>query len=339
MRIHNFKFQQRVFWCGLILGVGIVSAGFLAEALGSYSLLDYRGIKFGSYGFNLAQIPKRENLDGKKVVVLLGNSVYQYGSIPSLMKNIAEERGDNVVLMNMSQVSATIYDYLIQAAKIVHYRPDLVVVNIYYWTYFTTPRFATDCDQMAFDPQVRRALPPSFYTRYFDFRTAVSSMISTAIPLKRIDPILRWEFKLRERLPEWFLKWTSYPHLNIPVERGEFNYIQRMSLTSQEEQIRTEEILQTQQELMDIFRRFHIPVLFIWQEASTEEDSDVLKAIDAMIQQDENAMSVYYKDYWNDDLFDDSVHPGKNEVDRYALRHYNAIVQALEHFEKQKGTH
>lgn len=336
MGIHNSKFQQRIFWCVFILGVGIVLAGFLVEELGNYSLLDYRGIKFGSYGFNLAKIPKRENLGGKKVVVLLGNSVYQYGSIPSLMKNIIEERGSNIVLMNMAQVSATVYDYLIQAGKIVHYHPDIVVINIFYWTYFTTPRFATNCDQMAFDIDVLRALPRSFYVRYFNFKKAVSSILSTVIPLKRVDSIVRWEFKLREWLPEWFFKWVSYPHLNILVERGELAYIQRVSLTSEEEEILSEEILQTQRELMDVFRRFNIPVLFIWQEASTKGDLEIFEEINAMIEQDDNAIAVYYKDYWVDELFDDDVHPGKGEVDRYALRHYNAIMGALDYFEKHK---
>ncbi|MDO8580830.1 MAG: hypothetical protein Q7S13_05055 [Candidatus Omnitrophota bacterium] len=334
----DIKLRKRLFWIVFALGLGISISGFILEKIATYSLLDYRGIKFGSYGFNLAQIPPRKELGDKKVVVLFGNSVYQYGSIPSLMKDIIEEKGDPIVLMNMAQVSATAYDYLVQAGKIVDDRPDLVVFNLYYWTYFTTPKFATNCDQMVFDGDVIKVLPGSFYRRYFTFKTAFPAFISSVVPLKRLDPIIRWEFKLRDWLPGWFLKWVSYPHLNIDQERGELQYVQRSLLNVQQEKIVFSEILALQREFLNVLDQHHIPVLFIWQEASDDAQAEMFDVINQIIAEHKNAMWVDLRHYYEKDDFEDKIHPKRGKgVHDYAIRHYTAITQALEHFEKQRS--
>ena len=57
----DIKLRNQLFWIVLALALCIILVGFVAEKIATYSLLDYRGIKFGSYGFNLAEIPPRNN--------------------------------------------------------------------------------------------------------------------------------------------------------------------------------------------------------------------------------------------------------------------------------------
>ena len=316
----------------LVIGTCVILSGFIVENVASYSLLQYPGIKFGSYGFQLAQIPEKSKLHNNRLVVLLGNSVYQYNFVPKHMQQIADAHGGTVSLMNMAQVSSTIYDYLVQSAKVVNSHPDLVAIAMNDGTFSVDPRFKTDCDQFVFDPTVFKNLPREFYFHVFSYQTAVDSMISTFIPLKRVDPLIRWKVKLRDRLPSWFLKWVSYPYLNIMTE-GE-----RKAKTIQMTQLKTmeeNEQLFALKTLTAIFSKHRIPVLFIWQEANRGEYSSPYKMVRQFANDKKNIIFTDLAPYFDKKNFVDSLHPTAEETPRYAQRHYDAIQNALNLFERK----
>ncbi len=324
------RLRNRIFWTALTIAFMTISSGFIVENGFNYSLLTYPGIKFGSYGFQLAQIPSREQLGNKKLVILLGNSVYQYNDIPKYMQGIADELNAPVAFMNMAQIASTIYDYLAQAAKIVNWHPDMVVICMNEGTFSFDPRFKTDSDQIVFDPEVLKNMPASFYFRYFNYNTAVECALSTPIPLKRIDPLIRYNFRLYHLLPEWFLKWLSYPNDVNSKMRGNIKAIQMTQL----EKSTGEEKFIVLREVLDIFQEHRVPVLFIWQEARQSGDFGVeYETIKDIIQSRNNALFADLTSYWNKETFVDTIHPNQQEEPRYAVRHYLLISKALAFFE------
>ena len=329
--LQNQKFKKKVFWITLAIACCLVLSGFVVEKIASYSLLKYPGIKFGTFGLHLARIPTREELGHKNLIVLLGNSVYQYNGIPTMMQQIADENHNPLAFMNMAQVSSTVYDNLAQAAKVITTHPDLVVISFNEGTFSLKPKFKTDCTQFLFNPDVFQYMPVSFYFRFFTYQTGIDAVLSTLIPLKRVDPLICWKAKLRDRLPGWFLKWLSYPNLSIATG-GIVNTVQMIKL----EKTPNEEKFIAFQELLDMLQKNKIPVLFIWQEALTkEEKNSIYDVIKNMIEKRDNTSFVDLTSYWNQNDFVDMLHPTPEEAPRYAMRHYHAVSQALAFFENK----
>ena len=331
------KLTRKLFWIVAFLGCLIIVLGHVIEYLGRFSPLETGVMKFGTYGIYLVQIPPKEALNGRNSVILLGNSVYQYSGVTLEMQKIADKSNSNIQFVNLAQVSSSIYDYLIQSAKAVNAHPDLVVININQVTYNQKPKFKTDAEQIAFDRDIRKVLPLSFYLRHFTYQSALSSMISSLMPLKRVDSIVRWEFKLRDKLPAWFFSWVSYPFLNTAMELAEANpsrnTIQRTDLPSME----LAEIIAAQKELLNIYQKHRIPLLFINQETSGGFDPAVLEAIKELISNDGNAILVDYQSYWNEDQFLDFIHPLDRDIEPYAQRHFRAVINAMDFFAIQRG--
>ena len=335
MTDNRYDGQQRrnIIWITFTIAFVTILSGFIIERALSYDLRTYPSLKFGHFGFQLAQIPSKKEIGNKKSIVLLGNSVYQYNNIPKYMQQITNELNNPIVFMNMAQVSSSIYDYLAHAARIVNTHPDMVVICMNEGTFSFDPRFKTDSDQIVFNPDVLKNLSAAFYFRYFTYQTATETALSTVIPLKRVDSILRYTFGLRQWLPAWFLNGLSYPYdMNIPAHCN----VKAIQMTELKKTAGEEKFI-VLQEVLGIFQKYKIPVLFIWQEASVQGDPVLYARIKKIIEGSDNAIFVDLTSYWSKGTFIDTIHPNQEEEPRYAFRHYLVASKALSFFE-HKGS-
>ena len=321
--------KQRLFW-GILVGLIVLyGIGRGIEKVGQYSLLERNDIKFGSYGFYLAQIPEYQEGDAGKNIVLLGNSVYQYCGVPKAMTKLANKKDLDFTFFNMGQTAASVYDNLLQSAKIVNKKPDLVVISLIHESFAGDPKFKTDAHQMAFDLNVIKHIPRSFYQRYFTLNTGASALLSSLFSIKKLDSILRWEINIRDRLPKWFFKKISYPHLNVLNERKFRGDIFRFFQRPKGAQLDFAEKQAVFQELVAVYRKTKTPVLFILQERQTG-DGDEIK--DLIVNSIKNESSMYFVDlrhYWSKDKYRDSFHPHDDEVLNYAARHLNEVIKVI----------
>ncbi|MBI3269084.1 MAG: hypothetical protein HYZ53_08675 [Planctomycetes bacterium] len=321
--------QRRVL--RLVLGVSLatLALGFLVLHRFSYTLPeDGSPLRYGTYGFSLARFPTPEQ--GKLTVAVLGNSVYQGCGIVERMQRMSDEMDLGMRFLNYSQCGSGISDHVVQAAKLVDADPDLLVVALIPATFEgSLPRFRTDADQMAFDLGPLRVLSTDFYRREFTLQAAADSALSSLLPFRRLDAILRNQ-SIRQGpvgglLPDWLLRRLTFPTLNLGEDwlrprpggrRAKYTYSGYPDST---------EVLD---ELLRVVRGAGIPLLFIWQENGIVKP-DLLPALHARAARDPGVRVADFQDFWNDRDFSDWVHPAGPARDACARRHFTAIAQAL----------
>lgn len=300
----------------------IIISGFIFECIFQYPLSSYNGIKFGSYGFYLAQLPPTPPQD--KRIVMLGNSVYQFNGIPNIIQEIVDKRAQPWHVYNMAQVGSTLYDYLLQSARVIKFKPDILIFSINQGTLSFRPAFKTDSVTMLFEKDVLEALPPNALNLLKNHVDFLDLGLSSLFRLKRMDPMIRWQFKLRRYIPNGYLKWISYPLINTGVI-GLDKTVQMRDF-EQSPQIETHAVLKS---ILEMLNNHHIPSIWIWQEA---KDSQIPPDIDKLIKNYPLTTTYDFGHYWNEARFVDSIHPGHDEEYTYALRHLTAIEQGIQGF-------
>ncbi|MFH1747326.1 MAG: hypothetical protein ABIG44_09820 [Planctomycetota bacterium] len=318
--------RRAVFWIVLaVIGVAITTAHLLEEYM-SYDVGPMLQMQVGSYGNALVHYSKAA--PPKKMVVILGNSVYQGHSVVKYMDRFAKEEQRAIQFINLATTGAGISDYVVQAASAIQHKPDMIVICLADCTFLPEgPKFRSDADQQAFEPGILRSVPWSFYPRHFDLITGGGSIVSSVFPLKRLDPILRSRLSRHKRFPKVLSRHIHFPHLNLVAdqrirnrERG-----QRADLPPMDD------YRETMVELMDVLKGGDVPTLFIWQENAPVSRSDEIRTtIAEVIKAYDFAAIVDFSSRWNPEQFGDRNHPVRHHYKAYSHRHYEAICAALD---------
>jgi hypothetical protein len=287
----------------------------------------------GSYGAYLARCPPRPA--GSRTVVLLGNSVYQSYGIAEKMQALANREGANVCFVNFAQTGSSIFDYLVQFAHVISLKPDLVVLS-FINNAFTDlradgghqPRFRTDADQMVFDWEVVKRLPFSFYAREFTLDELCTSLVSTLLPIRRVEVIRRADlFKdfAREK-PAWIDQLVPVPGLNLVGDWSRAN----PGLANGDPVRAYPQLPQLLVELAQMVKKAGVPLLLLRQEAGEwDARPDVLPQLTELARESSLINVRDLHQLQPDERLEDGVHPDKSHSLAYATRHYREIVSIL----------
>jgi len=325
------KLRNRLFW-GILAFVGLLGLwSHHHESLLKYDLLadrSHKVMKHFRIGFNLGTAPEKGSTPR---VVLLGNSTYHTQPTPKIMREIADREGVDVELINMAQSGTRMYDYLVQLPKVLELKPDLVVVPFFSYTFSRDyPNFATNANQMAFDPDVISRLSPDFYQRSFTVQDALDSAISSAFPIKRNEPILRWDkyrkwaYGREKILPPWFVNHFDYPTLLTP------RTMKAVAVRHESKDVDppVDDAEQLIREFLSVARAEGVRVLLIWQQSN-----GFVPSLDYAIKQAcgdfDNVAFVNLQDEWNEEEFVDRCHAKKEFLETYAQRHFDVIAAEL----------
>ena len=327
--------RDRVFWSLVAIVAGFLAAGHLVHRAMSYNLSRSQAIRHGSNGLTLGRVEERG--DDRPTVVLVGNSVYQFYGTSWLMKNLAKQEGRPIRFINLAQTAAGAGDYVIQVAKGLAYRPDVLVVCITHVTFSREdPFFRTDVRDMAFDPDVLGTVPLSFLRRHYDAASASECVASWLVPLKRIDPVIRHDLAARMGavLPPWFLQPLRFPTLNLPAAWAAADERAEDEVRARAVQIWNappyDDYEQCLEEMIGMARSKGVPILFLWQEAAPAPSGpEVLSALRRLCEAHDGAHLVELQHHWDPLRFPDRLHPGLEETEPYARRHYEAILRVL----------
>lgn len=292
-------------------------------------------LRFGSYGFYLTEYPAKA--PDRLSIAVLGNSVYQYCGIVERMQDFANAETQNIDFVNLAQVSSGIHDHLLQLALIARYKPDLLVVGFINHAFTpdfnkpdTLPKFRTDCDQMAFDPDMFMVLPGSFYRRNFTHDTASRSLISSVVPIRRLDWYLRIALGsgLLAQMPKWYRNSFPLPDLNLVRD-----WMRRTAVAPVASGIQCRfypDAEQTLREFVTLARKYGIPVLFIRQESGPfYATPDALPMVERVCADIGGARTIDLRPMFVAADFPDQVHPSPNARDAYARRHYKAVQSII----------
>jgi hypothetical protein len=298
-------------------------------------------IRHGSYGFSLARY---DFVPGFRSVVLLGNSVYQYCAIAPRMQERVDQERRRLAFYNLSQTGAGIHDHVVQAAAVLPRRPDLMVVSVFglsftsdYGRLDALPRFRTDADQMVFENAPARALPWSFLRRELDHAAAADALLSSLLPLKRVDTPLRADVGAALGLTKLgapthpLLGLFSWPRLNRAAD-----WIGRTQAPARQNAAAAARLYpetdQLLEELVAMAARYDVPLLFIWQEAGprfAEPDARAALAR-ACARYPKASLADLSASYVQDEYMEDEIHPLQGAPrDACAERHLRAILAAL----------
>jgi len=339
------RLRARLFWTLLVTTALAIAGSHLLQGRLAYvasprdsasGACRTEPLHFGSYGFYLANYPVKAS--GRRSIAVLGNSVYQHCGIIERMQDLANAETQDIDFVNLAQVSSGIHDHLLQLARIARYKPDLLVVGFVNHAFTpdfnkpdTLPKFRTDCDQMAFDPDMLGTVPGSFYRRSFTHDSASRSLISSAVPIRRLDWYLRLTLgsDLVAHMPSWYRKNFPLPDLNLarawmtrtavaPVASG----IQCRFYPDAE---------QTLREFVSLARTNGIPVLFIRQESGDfYATPDSLPMIERVCADLGGARVIDLRPAFVAKDFPDQIHPAPGKAcDAYARRHYEAVLSAI----------
>lgn len=298
-----------------------VTQRFLSYRIGE----DATAIRHGSYGFTLARYAPVD--PGRRTVVLLGNSVYQFCEIVPRMQKLADERNLNLRLLNLSQTGAGIVDHVVQAGQVLRHSPDLLVVTLAPSSFDRAlPPFRTDANLMAFDAGPLHNLPYGFYRAQFDHKGLADSAFAALVPFPRVDPVLRASTNLQLHASAWALRRLSFPTLNLAADwLGAAAQPRPEGFPSGKSYADSEEVIH---QLTAMSREAGVPLLLIWQEYQSSEP-DLLPVL---LAESRNSHAVHLADlhgFWSAQGYSDQVHPSEGERDAYAARHFAQIVQAL----------
>jgi hypothetical protein len=250
------------------------------------------------------------------------------------MNRFARQEQRPVQLINLALTGAGISDYVIQAADATRQAPDLIVICLAECTFLPLgPKFRTDADQMAFEPQNLGVVPWSFYWRHFTLSSAGDAATSVLFPLKRLDPLLRRQLARYGCFPKVLTRHIHFPHLNLVMDYllAERSHGRPTSGGSYQDLPPVEDYRASMIDLLEVLRRGDVPVLFIWQENQPTRYSDEIRTtLSAAIAQYEFASAVDFGRDWNAELFSDGIHPTREHCAAYAHRHYDAICRTLD---------
>src|SRR5262245_64220306 len=342
----DHQLRAVLFWALLCAAAAIPALSHYCQWLASYALNDQDSstgevtvgtLQHGSYGFYLGEFPARR--PNHSLVVLFGNSVYQNWGIAERMQARADREERSVDFVNCAMTGSGIHDHLVELAKVVRHKPDLVVISFInlaftadYGRLDALPRFRTDADQMAFDPDVIQVMPGSFYRREYNLDSACHALVSSLVPLKRMDPILRAELRRQLEddlgLPSWFFKALSVPTLNLTRDwldqpRPDAGGCPEASRPYPE----TAELLG---EIIAVARSHNVGLLFLRQESGPPfTQPDILPELRRACATYDKAHVVDLIHHYDAANMPDGVHPYRG-ADQYADRHYQAVMDALE---------
>jgi hypothetical protein len=303
-----------------------------------------RPLPYGSYGFLLGKIAP--TCAGRRKVVLLGNSVYQTCGVVEWMQERANAEDRRIDFYNLAMTGSGIHDYLVELAKVVRHKPDLVVISFINWAFTTDvggkeilPRFRTDAEQMAFDPDVVRVLPLTFYRREFTLDRACGAAVSWLLPLKRLDPMVRRDAQLAIArwlpVPQWFWMHFDFPTLNLAADwMKEHRLTAAPCPAAARAYPETHEVLD---ELVEVAHRHQVPVLFIRQESGPAFAwPDVMPELHTSCRNYAKAFLVDRMHYYSSQQFPDQVHPAPAARAWYAQEHYRVIRDVLDRLQAKE---
>jgi hypothetical protein len=328
------------------IALGVAAGLFLGshalQSWMSYASFEARGpdrfesrpTRYGSYGVSLTRFPQRP--PGSRTVVMLGNSVYQACQIVETMQEWANRDRENVCFVNLAQTGSGIYDYIVNFARAMQLKPDLVVISFINLGFTATtpdggslPNFRTDADQMVFDPDVLSWLPRSFLRREFSFDALCSSLVSTLLPVRRLDPILRatlyQALERRNLVPGWIKRLGPVPALNLAGD-----WLARTARTARVRAVALPQTAQLVSELLEMACATGTPLLLLRQQSGPPDDTpDVIPLLRSLTAGRPGVWTVDLRHHFAANDYIDYVHPHHRARAAYAQLHYRAIMPVL----------